>query len=148
MYFLISIIIELHDNKTDSTIFDSSRFYREYWDIKNNNLILEGRSLSWLWRNALVLYLQDVWVSSFRASLTLWGSPCDYRKYEYSVDDGSSFNPLLFLGIVFLRCDLYDKIIPYVKILNILLLWEFMKKDIGIKNTWWTNISLLSPQSS
>lgn len=58
-----------------------------------------------------------------------------YRKYEFSVDGGSNFNPLLFLRIVLPQCELYDKIVPYVKTLNVLPSQKKREREsIDIKN--------------
>lgn len=80
----------------------------------NNNLILPGGG-SWVVfvANAFtpsvfprkmckLLLFEPVFMEEVRAI---------YRKYECSVDVESSFNPLLFPGIVPPRCDLYDKIV-------------------------------------
>lgn len=48
-------------------------------------------------------------------------------------DGGSSFNPLLFSRIVPPRCDLYDKIVPYVRTLSVLPFARSKKRKGGRK---------------
>lgn len=144
MRLSISNDAELRDDKADPTgrRLELADFYRGDRDMRNNILIphptanLESRCglQAALWLNALTRPF-CLFPRVCKSFVVFWGehrplfrrevrAVC--RKYECSADGGSSFNPLLFSRIVPPRCDLYDKIVPYVRTLNVL---PFAKRE-------------------